>query len=229
MYHVKLEKFQGPFSLLVELIEDRKLSINDIALSDVTEQFLHYIEQVERRFPEELADFLVVASRLLWLKSRTLLPSVEPDDEEGNLEAQLKLYREFVEASRTLETILEQHHVAYSRNVVPSQLPSVFSPPPSLNTSVLQASMMDVLSKLQPILALPKTLMERAVSLEQQMERLTKRIQKKAVLHFSELAGSGVPKVEVVLHFLALLELLKRRMVLVSQAKPFHDILIKRV
>ena len=83
MYHVKLEQFEGPFSLLVQLIDEKKLSINEISLSNVTEQYLGHLESIEESHPAELADFLVVASKLLLIKSRTLLPDLEVEEEEG--------------------------------------------------------------------------------------------------------------------------------------------------
>src|SRR3989338_9236417 len=107
MYQTKLEQFEGPLHLLLELIEAEKLDITSIALSKVTDQFLDYLTETSDLHPEELADFLVVAARLLLIKSRALLPSLTGEgDEEADLERQLKIYREYYEASKSMHALL---------------------------------------------------------------------------------------------------------------------------
>ena len=94
-YQIKLEQYQGPLDVLLQLIEQDKLNITDISLADITESFLAHLDKVEELYPEELADFLVVATRLLYIKSRVLLPYLVNDDEEPitDLTEHLKIYK----------------------------------------------------------------------------------------------------------------------------------------
>lgn len=229
MYHVKLEQFQGPFSLLVQLIDEKKLSINEISLGQVTEQFMEHIKLVEETHPEELADFLVVASKLLLIKSRTLLPVLEVDEDEGNLEDQLKLYQAFVKASLVVEQRLSEKRVLYARPLPKfSEVKPVFTPDASLTLAVLGQTMLDVLNALKPILTLPERLIERAVSIQEKLAHIRDVIGKRLQVRFSQVLSSSCSRVEVVVSFLAVLELLKERTIHVSQPRAFHDILIKR-
>ena len=106
----KLEKFEGPLDLLLQLIESADLDITEVALSKVADQFMEYLEQVEEKNSEEMADFLVVASRLLLIKSRILMPALhlDEDDEVIGLEEQLKIYREYYEASKKIDNTLKE-------------------------------------------------------------------------------------------------------------------------
>lgn len=230
MYHVKLEQFEGPFSLLVQLIDEKKLSINEISLSNVTEQYLGHLESIEESHPAELADFLVVASKLLLIKSRTLLPDLEVEEEEGDLEGQLKLYKAFVKASELVDARLDNAATLVARPMPKlADLRPLFSPHESLSLEVLHDTMIEVLKELKPVVTLPEKLIERAVSMEEKIEHIRAHIEKKATVHFSHVLKAAQSRTEVVVSFLALLELVKQRHVHVSQPKAFHDIVIKRV
>ena len=127
--HFQLEKFSGPLDLLLSLIDEEKLDINELAISEVTEQYLRYLEAMEEKRPEELADFLVMATRLLLLKSKNLLPQLETDEEEGpSLEEQLRLYKAFVEASKKLNKKWLEGRVANFR-IEPPRHPTSFVAP----------------------------------------------------------------------------------------------------
>ena len=76
VYHAKLDKFEGPLNLLLELIEGQKLDITEVSLAKVADQFLDYISQKEKITLESLADFLTVASKLILIKSKALLPTL---------------------------------------------------------------------------------------------------------------------------------------------------------
>ncbi len=109
-----LEQFTGPLDLLLSLIDGQKLNISELSLSNVTEQFLNHLDKIENKKPEELADFLVIATRLLFIKSNRLLPQFTLEEDEGpSLEDQLRVYRAFVEASKKLNKrwIFRDHSV----------------------------------------------------------------------------------------------------------------------
>ena len=92
MYNIKTEQFNGPYDLLLNLIEAKNLDVSEISLSLITDQFLNYLDQEDIVNSDELADFLVVASKLLLIKSKMLLPELhEEDDEVDDLEKHLKI------------------------------------------------------------------------------------------------------------------------------------------
>ena len=101
MGHIfKLEQFEGPLDLLLRMIEEEKMDVTQVALSKVTDQFIQYLTGVEEKQPEELADFLVVASKLLLIKSRVLLPQVVLEEDGSDLEKQLRIYKEYFEKTK---------------------------------------------------------------------------------------------------------------------------------
>ena len=102
-YTIKIQKFEGPLDLLLQLIEQEELDITEISLAHITEQYLEYLATIEELYPDELADFLVVATKLLLIKSHMLLPELTLEDEdEESLTRQLQLYKKYVEAARRL-------------------------------------------------------------------------------------------------------------------------------
>src|ERR1700704_4352389 len=107
MDNIKLKQFEGPLDLLLSLIEDQKLSITEIALAQVTEQFLQYIRQLEHIDPTVLADYLSIAAKLLVIKSKAILPTleVEPEEEDAghDLEGRLLLCKQFKEVTKYLK------------------------------------------------------------------------------------------------------------------------------
>ena len=170
MYKIKIEKFSGPLDLLLQLIEQQKMEITEIAIAEVTEQYLEHIETLEDKDPEELSDFLVLAARLLLLKSRALLPLfADEEEDETDLARQLKMYKEFVEASKKIEAMLKLGRFTYSREKPPMALDVAYSSPQKLPLNELKDIFMAVLKRLDPIVRLPRQAMERTISLQQKI------------------------------------------------------------
>jgi len=227
-YKVEIEQFQGPLAVLLELIEKQELELSDVSLSSITEDFLAHIEQVEKVAPMDVADFLVIAGRLLYLKSKILLPEmVVEEEDDGDLAGQLKLYQRFAIASAQLADIASSNRVAYKGARMKVEVPQ-FSPPVKLTAQDLADSLKGAISKVKPYLDLPERMMERAVSVEEKIEDLKKRISRGAKTYFHDLAERG-SKSDVVASFLALLELLKQNVVAVEQGGLFEDIAISRL
>ena len=231
-YKVKLEQFQGPLDLLLSLIEDEKLDITEISLSKVTRQYIDYLEKVEELFPEELADFLVVATKLLLMKSRTLLPYLEVDDEEGetDLEEQLRIYREYANASQVIDKMLKKSNFAYDRSHIKSQTEEViFSPPQKkLNQEDLKKLFLEALKALEPVVRLPKAAIEKAVTMREKICVIQDILHKELKTSFSTLTKEGENKADIVLTFLALLELVRQQMICVNQEQHFAEITIEK-
>lgn len=227
----QLEQFEGPLDVLLRLIEDEKLTITEISLSKVTEQFMRYLQQVEQRYPEELADFLVVATRLLLLKSQALLPYlvIEEEEDPNQLSRQLKIYKVYVDAMKYVEAKLAQKKFLYQRKFsLLSSIGPVFTPPKEVTLSTLHEVFEQVLEALAPVVRIPKAAIEKVVSLREKICHITELIESQAQLSFKHLMGSAESRTEVVITFLALLELVKQRVVCVAQDKPFSDIVIQK-
>ena len=224
-YTVQSNQFEGPLAVLLELIEGEKMDISEIGLSKITERFLAYLEEVERVSPMELADFLVVAAKLLYLKSRALLPDLEYEESEGtSLADQLRMYQRFAEAAVRLSDMLAEHREAYQ---LPRRVEEAVSfSPPEIALSDLKDALQDVIDRAAPYVSLPEALMERTVSVEEKIADLVLRIERETKTLFSSLTVRG-SKADIVVNFLALLELLKQQKVRVKQADTFHDIEIE--
>src|SRR3990172_11499419 len=137
-FAVKLDKFEGPLDLLLELIEAAKLDISQISLAKATDEYLRRLQENPQIPPEELADFLVVASRLLYIKSRLLLPFLDLGDEEsgGDLESQLKIYKEYLDASRVITAMIGKRRFLFVHEKLP-HIEIGFAPPKKLNSDQL--------------------------------------------------------------------------------------------
>jgi segregation and condensation protein A len=221
--------FSGPLALLLELIERRKLPITEISIAQVADQYLERMRQLVGVDPEILADFLVIAARLLLLKSRELLPSapieVDEPDVAAELQQRLLEYRIFREAAEQLRQLEESDRRSYtpqpSAGVPPRPEPPLGPIPPE----VLRAAMIRMLKALQ---RKPEALeLSPQVTVADRIEHLIDRLTSKGSAVFSELAGDTVH--EIVATFLALLELLRRGIISAEQDEPFADIRLSMI
>ncbi len=226
------ENFSGPLGLLLDLIEKKEFEITKVSLAKVAEEYLQHLETNE--VPgAELADFLLVASRLIYLKSRELIPYLHIEDEDegvDKLEDQLRLYREYAAAARELEERYLKARM-FVRPYVKSKLTQLPSAVPVTNVTpaTLQELYQTILKRLQPFFALQEASMERVKSVEERLEELTEALRGKISMSFKEVVRSAGSKMDVVVSFLALLELLRRRAVRAEQTGAFEDIHLKRV
>ncbi|MFZ6035793.1 MAG: segregation and condensation protein A [Patescibacteria group bacterium] len=230
VYHFKTEQFEGPLDLLLQLIEQEQLDITQVSLAAVTDQYIAHLNDAIDIPTDELADFLVVAAKLLLIKSRQLLPQLTTDDEdEGiDLEFQLKMYKEFYEASKVLHRMLNRKKFLFPRQRMLIKVDKVFNPPPSLSAALLRELFAGVLQELAVWVGLPQEQIARTVSIRERIINIQNLIQAQAQVQFSELLKSSRTKVDVIVTFLALLELVKQRAVAVVQEGTFDDIVVKR-
>lgn len=226
---LELEHFSGPLGLLLQLIEEKELEITKIALADVTEQFLEYLEGLEESRPEEMADFLVVATKLLLLKSYALLPylHIEEEEDPGELEAQLRMYKKYVDAMKGIEEMLGKKQWLFPKKVA-RRREVVFSPPEDVAADKLRAAFVEVLESLEPIVKLPKAAMKQVVTLREKFCHIQDLLEKNAKVCFEELLVDNKNRGDVVVTFLALLELVKKHAICVRQDKPYSDITIEK-
>jgi len=230
MYKIKTNKFKGPLDLLLQLIEKNKLEITEISLAEVTEQYLENLAELKKHEVEDLADFLVVAARLLLLKSKALLPFLQSEEEEvDDLQKQLKMYKEFVQASEKIRDILARKNFAYSREKLPVKTEVDFSPPEKMEIKQLKHSFLLVLKRLDPIVKMPRQMMEKSISLQQTIFDIKNNLKKKKALNFQSMISKAQNKTEVIVNFLALLELMKQKQLYLKQKNNFNDITIKKI
>lgn len=229
-YTVKLSQFEGPLDLLLHLIEERKLHINDISLAKITDGYLSHIEQF-KEFPiRDAAHFILIASTLVLIKSRSLLPFLTLTDEEKesieDLEARLKAYRRIKELSRHVAKRFGER-ILFFRGP-PSTIISVFSPTEEITkTGILQA-MRSVLMSLPKREMVPQLIIRKVMSLEEMIEDLTERITSSLSLSFKDFAKMRKSeRAHMIISFLAVLELVKRGIISVKQNKHFEDIMME--
>lgn len=227
-YEIKLEQFSGPLELLLQLIEREQMSINDISLACVADEYLAYAQGLGDARAEELADFLVIAARLLVLKSRSLLPSLPIEAEEGiSLADQLKMYKEFARASEVIQDIFKREQVGYFRPFIMEHLEGKFFPPQGVTLSVLRENFATALERLKPIVELPKVALARVISIAEHINHLRGMLKDSERVSFTHFIKSSKNQADIVVSFLALLELIKQRVIAVKQTDIFEDIIIE--
>ena len=230
-YQVQLEQFNGPLHLLLELIQEQKLDIAQVSLAAVAEQFLAYVQPGHAELdPEVAADFLVVAAKLMLIKSRALLPEFiqQTEEEASELEQQLKLYREFVAASERLAAMIARRQFSYARQLPTRMLVPRFAPPPNVALSGLAVAFRALAAGLQAIVSLPQRAMQRVQTVAERLQQLVALVAERSKLTFSQMLGDPGSRVERVLSFLALLEMVKQSAVEVRQAEHYGEIHISR-
>lgn len=218
-----LEKFEGPLDLLLQLIDQEELAITDVSIARVTEQYLKYLDSLEERRSEELADFLVIATKLVFIKSKILLPYLYPQEDEGpSLADQLKLYKQYVEASKVVEALWMKNEVAYGRIEPPIKVEGFVLPSNALAEN-LYLSMMGIIKKLKPVNPLPKVAIDRTISLKQKIESIFQTLQQIKKLSFTDVVGAAESRTEIIVSFLAILELVKQQKVSIQQVECFEE------
>src|SRR3954471_20609254 len=159
---IKTEQFEGPLALLLDLIEQQQLDVSTMALARVTEQFLNYVKNLQEKNPINLADFLVIAAKLLVIKSKSLLPNLELGIEEEeaafDLTAQLLQYKKYKEAAKFLRKLDGMRHQSWTREVDLSERVT-FLPDPDATLPVLTASLRALAMELKDIIKLPEKVM----------------------------------------------------------------------
>ena len=234
MYQVSLDKFSGPLGLLLSLIEEKKMAIGEIVLSQVTDQFLEYLKKVQEDeyYQRVLADFLVVASRLILIKSRTLLPNlVLSQEEEGDikdLEERLKAYQQIKIWGRELGKWTKNRTSYFGRDSY-LNMPVVFYPPRNISADDLYKIYESFLKILPQIEKLEKKNLQRVVTLEQKIQELRARITTAVEASFADISKGVKTKIDIILSFLAVLMLCRTRVLELSQNEIFGDIKIKQL
>jgi segregation and condensation protein A len=225
--HLRTESYDGPFELVLELIEKRKLSVNEISLSQVTDDYIEHV-RTQAKFPmEDAAQFIGVAATLLLIKSKSLIPELELSEEEESdveeLAHRLAEYERVRDMMRELRTIFGRHVMVSAGERTPEP---VFAPAKDLTLDNLTSALADALATLEKEEKLPEARVRTMVTIEEMMQRLVERVQQKISMSFKDFANDAKERVEVIVSFLALLELVKQGSVAAEQHDAFADIRI---
>src|SRR3989344_3621541 len=226
-FSIQTAAFSGPLEALLDLIEERKLSISQVNLAEVTDAYLAYVEKLPQLPLGETAQFVLVASTLLLIKSRTLLPSLALTEEEREsvqeLERRLARYALIRKAARALHKEWGRQPRIFAKRA--PEAPSVFSPRESSLGAIANAA-----RRLVSILPKPEELAKAAVApllaLEDVIANLKKRLSSAFKTRFSELTRSQ-DKNETIVYFLATLELVRAGSISVTQERLFSDMILE--
>jgi segregation and condensation protein A len=231
MYTLKTEKFKGPFNLLLQLIEKEKLDITEFSLAQVADEFLKHINNSGEISSQELADFLEIAAKLLLIKSRLLIPG-EIEEEEGDedLINQLKIYRQYAQASKQIEKMVLAPTCSFSRDKISLELIPDFSLRVKITPSLLEKyfkNFVEILSRQKKINQ--ETFKRKIVSLKSKIIELLGALQQvgavgEVVLNTFIKKKSRSEKVVL---FLAALELVRRHQAIIVQDGLFKEIRVK--
>lgn len=230
-FTVKLEQFEGPLDLLLELIQKEKLEITRISLAKVTDSYLGHLKENENISSDHLSDFLVVAARLILIKSKALLPILEltPDEEESiqDLEARLALYKKFKEISELLGIEFDKRQFSFSRKGLEG-VKQGFFPPPDVDASLLERTMSRILAEMPKAEKLAEERIKEVITLEQKIVELKSSLRHRIETSFKTLTEKAKDKTEVIVTFLAVLELFKEKIITVEQKEIFGEIMITK-
>jgi segregation and condensation protein A len=230
-YEIQLPIFTGPLDLLLRIIEQEELDITTVALAQVTDQYMAYLAELERREVKELADFLTVAAKLLLIKSLALLPRPpalvpEVEDVGDELVRQLQTYKQFKKVASLLHEREKQGLYSYVR----------IAPRPRLEPQLDMGDVTldDLLTVVQEALgAVPgpsagEVVAPVTVTIDEQISYIENRLARRRQIRFHDILSEASTRVEIIVTLLALLELIKQDRVQVQQEQMFGEIVIQQ-
>jgi segregation and condensation protein A len=235
VFKVKQEVFEGPVEVLLELIEKRKLFVNDVSLASVTDDFIQYMQTVGMQ-PGEAANFLAVAATLILIKARSLLPNIELTAEEsesiGDLERRVALYQIISHISGEL---IRQYNKKVSFEGVRRLTGVVFAPDEKLPVEQLPKLIDDIIGRIPPVEPKkPEARIFKTISIAEVLNTLQERIEHAMHTSFNAIRVASPDmdersqKVYTIVSFLGMLELVRRGLVAAEQNELFEDITLQK-
>lgn len=233
LYHIQLPVFEGPLDLLLQLIEREEFDITTIALARVTDQYLDQLAEMEKRQVKDLADFLIVAAKLLLIKSATLLPRPSQPQPETDLQDtgddlvhQLQIYKRFKEIAARLH---EREEAGLHSYVRLAPLPRR-DPQPDLEEITLHKLLNLAREALKVKTGPPvgEVVTPITVTIAERITHIERELDNRPRIRFHDLFTSAATRTEVIVTLLALLELIKQNRAQVRQESLFGDIFIQR-
>lgn len=231
-FNVKLERFEGPYTKLLELISDRKLSITEVSLASIADEYIAYVKTLEKQESIDISQFILVASTLMLIKARSLLPTIvfTPDEEKqvNQLEKKLELYELLRKACTKINGVYNKKPL-FGKDRAPYKEVIVFVPSESLTTATLHSVAFLTLASFKPSEKLKDIYIQQAIRIETVIENILARVQGATLVSLSSLAETSSTftekKKSLIVNFIALLELMKNGAVS-AQQEDSGDILI---
>lgn len=239
-YTIKTAGFEGPFGLLLDLVEKRKLFINDVSLAAVTEDYLNYMNKLGGLSPAEVTSFVLVASTLILIKSKSLLPNLNLTSEEErdikSLEERLRLYEIFTKLGGNIKSNFGKKIIfaplerknklrAWSHTTL------VFLPDNQITKESMMTFAREVLGAMPKKTSLPEVEVRQVVSIEEMIVKLTERIKNSLKMNFKDFHGKIITreeKVTAIVGFLAMLELVRQGIIHALQENDGGDIILEQ-
>lgn len=242
---VKLQAFEGPLDLLLHLIDKNKVNIYDIPIVEITQQYLDYIQEMQRQDLNVMSEFMVMAATLLDIKCRMLLPKEvneegEEEDPRAELVQQLLEYKMYKYMSYELrDRMNEAAHTFYKKESIPKEVLEYKQPVNTdgildgITLSMLNQIFLNVMrrqeDKLDPIRSKFGKIEKEEVSLPDKLEFVVNYAKKHKKFSFKNLLQRQCSKTQIVVTFLAILELMKSGVIQIQQEHIFDDIQIEMV
>lgn len=234
-FNIKTENFEGPLDLLLSLIESEKLDITSISLAKVSDNFTLHIGNIKDADTETLSDFLDIASKLILIKSKVLLPQLvltqEEEEDINELERRLKEYQIFKRISKEIESYANNDRRGFSRKTKSTPEITLFDPPKSVDQDKLFDIFKEILARVPKEEIKEKkedAVIEPSVSMEQKLDDLSKHFASSKTISFTKFLKESKTKTEVIVSFLVVLELLKLKKISFEQNENFSDIIITK-
>lgn len=228
-FSVQTKVFEGPLALLLDLIEKRKLHINEVSLSQVTNDFLDFVGALEQKDLNKLTEFIQIASTLILIKSKSLLPQLDLSTEEAgeieDLETRLKLLQIFKNASTDIKEIFGKS-MSKSRLQVKKKTIK-FAPTDQVDVLKMKWFVDQLIHHLPKAEKKPEKRVTKTISLEEMMNKVINRVRQNMTISFKTLSGEHKEKKNVIIGFLAILELVKLGNLTAEQDKRFSDIMLE--
>ncbi len=222
---VKLDSFEGPLDLLLHLIDKNKINIYDIPISLITEQYMEYLSAMQEEKLENLSEFIVMAATLLDIKARMLLPKPEPEAEEetdprAELVARLLEYRKYKLLSADLKVMQEGSDRIYYRDRALPREVEKYRPPVDLDRLLAGVDSEKLMRICEEILRRNTEkddtvhshfgeIEREAIRIGDRLDYVRERVKRSGRHSFRSLLASGASKLEIVVTFVAVLELIK--------------------
>jgi len=229
-YTVRLDMFEGPLDLLLHLIRKNEINVFDIPIALITEQYLQYLKMMKELNLDIAGDYLLMASTLLQIKSKMLLPVSSEEEEEGEEDPRAELVRRLLEYQRYKEAATElERRPMKDRDFFVRSVPEDVTEP---REERFEVNLFELLEAFRQVLARVKSesvheVQLEPITVEEKIEQILSLLQKeKRSIAFHHLFPETVTRPMVVVTFLAILELVKTRLVRVFQMAPFDTIRI---
>ena len=238
-YQVKIDAFEGPLDLLLYLIKDMKISIDEINVSIITEQYINFIHAMEQLNLEVASEYLVMAAHLVLIKSKMMLPKPKLDDEndeyienpEEKLKQRLRIYKLFKDMTPFFQVLEEERSKHLLK--IPSDLSSELQVD-SKDLLIKDASVYDLLGAYNRVLRryllhkpIKTKIQQQSITIEERIRDVSQMIKERMQVSFNELYSKKSSREYIVLTFMAVLELAREKVISISQDALFEEIILK--